>query len=306
MMLSDDKSPVLDASGSGVPALLYLNKTTSPRQVGVEFNSEGRIGAITDGMSIYYVSRDEYKRLNSSNDYDAMLANDTIRKQYLKIEPGMSMLQFVDVINGKLAPSKVNHTLQGTLDALEPHIFRVGASPGRYELRMRVENAVNAIQTFGQFFNVTPGEMRGVSLGDARALAGGEAAIALLAPKSDGEMRVDISYDATRLKAMSITGGCNASWQVDAKQGRIGVLLPAGCAAAGAANLTFAVSDNARANDTIKLNVTDTSGFEPETITNGTITIAASDKGAKKSPGLDILAGLVALAGAGAYFRRRR
>jgi hypothetical protein len=170
---------------------------------------------------------------------------------------------------------------------------------------MRVENAVNAIQTFGQFFNVTAAEIRGVSLGNARALAGGEAAIALLAPNSAGEKRINISYDATRLKATGITGGCNASWQVDAKHGRIGVLLQPGCAA-GAANLTFAVSDKARANDTIKLNVTGTSGFKPETITNGTITIAAGDKGAKKSPGPGILAGLVALAGAGAYFRRRR
>ncbi len=304
MMLSDDKSSILDASGNGVPALLYLNKSTSPRQVGVEFNSEGRIGAITDGVSIYYVSRGEYKRLNTSIDYDAMLANETIRKQYLKIEPGMSILQFADVINGKLVPSNVNHTLQGNLEALEPHIVTVGAGPGRYELRMRVENAVNAIQTFGQFFNVTPAEIRGVSLGNAESFVGGEATIALLAPKSDSEKTVNISYDAARLKPTSISGQCNASWQVDAKKERIGVLLPAGC---NAANLTFAVSSKVQANDTIDLNVTGTSGFKSETITNGTITIAASDNGAKKSPGPGILAGLVALAaGAGAYFRRRR
>jgi S-layer protein (TIGR01567 family) len=303
MMLSDDMSPVLDASGSGVPALLYLNKTTSPRQVGVEFNSEGRIGAITDGVSIYYVSRDEYKRLNSSNDYDAMLANNTIRKAYLKIEPGISMLQFVDVINGKLVPSKVNHTLQGNFEALQPHIVTVGARPGRYELRMRVENAVNAIQTFGQFFNVTPAEVRGVSLGNARALAGGEVSIALQTPKSNNEKWVNISYDAARLKPVNISGECKASWQVDAIEGRIDAHLPAGCAAA---NLTFAVSSKAQVNETIKLNVTSTSGFEPETVSNGIIIIAAGDKGAKKSSAMGILAGLVALTGAGALARRRR
>jgi hypothetical protein len=43
----------------------------------------------------------------------------------------------------------------------------------------------------------------------------------------------------------------------------------------------------------------------PETILNGTITIVANDKGAKKSPVLGFLAGLIALA-AGAYARRRR
>jgi len=302
MMLSDDKSLVLDASGNGVPALLYLNKSTSPRRVGVEFNSEGRIGAITDGVSIYYVSHDEYKRLNSSIDYNAMLVNDSIRKRYLKIEPGKSILQFFDVINGKLVPSNVNHTLDGNREALEPHIVTVGASPGRYELRMRIENAVNAIQTFGQFFNVTPAEMRGVSLGDARALAGGDVSITLQTPKSNNEKWVNISYDAARLNPVNISGACKASWKVDAKEGRIGAHLPAGCTAA---NLTFAVSSKAQVNETIKLNVTSTSGFRPETVSNGTITIAAVDKGAKKSPGPGILIGLVTLA-AGAYFRRRR
>ncbi|MDD2835472.1 MAG: S-layer protein domain-containing protein [Methanothrix sp.] len=305
MLLSDDNSPVLDASGSGVPAMLYLNETTSPRQVGVKFNPEGRIGAITDGVSIYYVSREEYKQLNTSIDYDAMLANSTISKAYLKIEPGESMLQFIDIINGKLAQSNVNHTLQGNLEALEPHLVKVGASPGRYELRMRVENAVNAIQTFGQFFNVTAAEKRGVSLSDARAIAGGEASITLQTPQSNNEKWVNISYDAARLKPVNISGECKASWQVDAIEGRITAHLPAGCAVA---NLTFAVSSKAQANETIKLNLTSSRGFRPETVTNGVITIAASDKGAKKSPAMGVLVSLVALAAgakAGAYLRRR-
>jgi len=305
MLLSDDNSLVLDASGSGVPAMLYLNKTTSPRQVGVKFNPEGRIGAITDGVSIYYVSRGEYKQLNTSIDYDAMQANSTIRKAYLKIEPGESMLQFIDIINGKLAPTNVNHTLQGNPDALEPHLVKVGASPGRYELRMRVENAVNAIQTFGQFFNVTAAEMRGVSLSDAMATAGGEVSITLQTPKSNNEKWVNISYDAAKLKPVKISGECKASWQVDAIEGRITAHLPAGCAVA---NLTFAVSSKAQANETIKLNLTSSRGFRPETVTNGVITIAASDNGAKKSPALGFLASLVALAAgarAGAYLRRK-
>jgi hypothetical protein len=155
MMLSDDRSLVLDASGNAVPGLLYLNSSTSPRLVGVKFNSEGRICAIMDSVSAYYVSRGEYKQLNSSFDYDAMLANNTIREQYLKVEPGKSILQFVNVIDGKLVPSKVNHTLQGNLEALQPHIIAVGAKPGRYELRVRVENAVNGLSTLGDFFNVT-------------------------------------------------------------------------------------------------------------------------------------------------------
>jgi S-layer protein (TIGR01567 family) len=155
MMLSDDRSLVLDVGGNVVPGLLYLNSSTSPRQVVVKFTSEGRISAIMDSVSAYYVSRGEYKQLNSSFDYDAMLANNTIREQYLKIEPGKSILQFINVIDGKFTPSKVNHTLQGNFEALQPHIIAVGAKPGRYELQVRVENAVNALSTFGEFFNVT-------------------------------------------------------------------------------------------------------------------------------------------------------
>jgi S-layer protein (TIGR01567 family) len=302
MQLSDDRSLVLDGSGNPVPGLLYLSPSTPPLPVRVIFETNGRIGAILDSASTYYVSRGEYKRLNSPLDYDTMLANSTAHKQFIKIEPGKSILQFLDVINGRLVPSGINHTLQGNLDTLEPHAVVVGAKSGRYELRVRVENAVNALQTFGEFINVTPAEMRGVSLDSALAFAGGDVSIPLQASKSNGEKRINISYDAAKLKATGITGECNATWQVDAKAGRIGVLLPGGC---GAANLTFAVSGNARVNDTIKLNVTGTSGFRPETITNGTITIAASDKGAKKSPALGILAGLVVLA-AGAYARRRR
>jgi S-layer protein (TIGR01567 family) len=303
MKLSDDKSPVLDASGGPVPGLLYLSPSTPAQQVGVIFDSNGRIGAIQDRGTIYYISRGGYNQLKSVLDYDSMLANSTARMQFIKIEPGKSILQFLDVINGKLVPSSINHTLQGNLDTLEPHIVAVGAKPGRYELRVRVENVVNALQTFGEFFNVTQAEMRGVSLGFAEAFAGREVSISLQAPNSAGEKRINISYDAARLKATGITGECNASWQVDATHGRIAVLMPAGCAAA--ANLTFAVSSKARANDTIKLNVTGTSGFKPETISNGTITIAAGNKGSKKSPAMGFIATLVALA-AGACARRRR
>ena len=307
MVLSDDSSPVLDASGNAVPAMLFLNRTAPPRQVGVNFDSDGRISAIAEGESIYYVSRSDYKKLNTTIDYDAMLANDTLRNKYLKIVPGESILQFKDIINGRLAASSINHTLRGSLEALEPHAIAVGASPGRYELRMRVENAVNAIQTFGQYFNVTAGEMRDVSLGNTRSATGGKATVALFAPASNGKKIINIIYDAARLKPLNITGECEATWQVDAKQGRIGVTLPAGCTAS---NLTFEVSEKARANDTIRLNVTGTSGFLPERIINGTITIVAGEKGAKESPGTGASACLAALAGAwagaGLFARRRR
>jgi hypothetical protein len=236
-------------------------------------------------------------------DYDVMLANETARNKVLKIEPGESILQFYDVINGKLVLSGINHTLQGTLAVLEPHAVKVGAKPGRYELRVRVENAVNAIQAFGEFLNVTPAQMRDISLGSALAKPGESVTIPLEAPAAGSEKRINISYNATMVKAMGISGGCNPTWQVDSNAGKIIVLLPGGC---GAANLTFAAKNSAtqKANVTIDLNVTGTSGFKPETTTNGSITIAKEGIAAKKSDAMGIVATFAAFV-AGAYARRR-
>jgi len=237
-------------------------------------------------------------------DYDAMLANETARKEFLKIEPGRSILQFYDVIDGRLAPSGTNHTLQGTLAVLEPHAVTVAAKPGRYELRVRVENAVNAIQAFGEFFNVTPAEMRGISLGSAQALAGESVTIPLEAPVNGSEKRINISYDASMVKATEIDGECQPTWQVDSNAGNIRVLLPGGC---GAANLTFAAKNSATedANVTIDINVTGTSGFNPETITNGSITFVADGTAAKKSGALGFIFSVAAFVAAAAYARRR-
>jgi S-layer protein (TIGR01567 family) len=300
MQLSDDKSLLLDAGGP-VPGLLYLNSSSSPEQVSVIFDAEGRIAAIFKSGSILYISRGEYSKLNNSLDYGSMLANSTAKDQFIKIEPGKSILQFIDVVDGRLIPSQINHTLEGTLEALEPHAIVVGAKPGRYELRVRVENAVNAIQAFGEFFNVTAPEMRGVYLGSAQAIAGEEVSVPLQAPKSGGEKRINLTYDAVRTKAAGIFGECKPSWQVDEEQGRIAILLPAGC---NAANITFSVDRKSTVNDTIHLNVTGTSGFKPETITNATITVTDSHEGTPESHALGFVAALAALA-AVAHTRRR-
>jgi MYXO-CTERM domain-containing protein len=230
-----------------------------------------------------------------------MLANRTAKDQFIKIEPGKSILQFIDVVDGRPIPSQINHTLEGTLEALEPHAVVVGARPGRYELRVRVENAVNAIQAFGEFFNVTAPEMRGVYLGSAQAIAGEEVSVPLQAPKSGGEKRINLTYEDSRAKAAGIFSKCEASWQVDAKQGNISILLPAGC---NAANLTFSVDRKSRVNDTIHLNVTGTGGFKPETVTNATITVTGSHGGTPESHAPGFLAALAALAAA-AHARRR-
>jgi S-layer protein (TIGR01567 family) len=303
LQLSDDKRPILDAVAGTVPAVLYLNKSVPPVQVRVVFDSAGRISKITGIRSVYYITRSEFNRSNVDMDYDEMLTNETARNMVLKIEPGKSILQFYDVIEGKFVESGINHTLQGTLEVLEPHAVEVGAKPGRYELRVRVENAVNAIQAFGYFFNVTPAEMRGISLGSAEIFAGDSVNITLEAPVNGSMKRIDISYDDSMLKAEDIAGECKPTWQVDANAGTITVLLPEGC---GAANLTFSARNSAAEgeNVTVDLNVTGTSGFIPETITNGSITIARNGDLSKKSDALGIVAAVAAFV-AGAYARRR-
>ena len=65
LQLSDDDSLILDAVGSMVPALLYLGPSLPSVQVGVKFDSSGRIAAILDSKSIYYISRSEYENLNA-------------------------------------------------------------------------------------------------------------------------------------------------------------------------------------------------------------------------------------------------
>jgi S-layer protein (TIGR01567 family) len=301
LQLGDDKSPVLDAGGNPIPGLLYLNSSAPPLHVGIKFDAEGKIGAILDSADIYYISREEYGKLNYSIDYDAMLDNETSIRQFIKIDPGKSLLKLIDVVDGRLVPSQINHTLKGTLETLEPHAIAVGAKPGRYELRVRVENAIDAVLVFGEFFNVTAPEMRGVSLGSAQAFAGKEVSVPLQAKRSDGEKRINLTYDASRAKAVGISGECKPTWQADAKQGRISILLPAGC---NAANLTFSVDRKSRINDTIHLNITGTSGFKPETISNGTITVTADLETAKESHAMGFMATLLALA-AVAYARRR-
>jgi hypothetical protein len=68
--------------------------------------------------------------------------------------PGISTVQFFALIDGKLLPYGFNHTLQGSLENLEPHAVRLAALPGRYALQIQVENLMGTIQVFGGFFNV--------------------------------------------------------------------------------------------------------------------------------------------------------
>jgi len=191
-----------------------------------------------------------------------------------------------------------NHTLEGTVEALEPHALRVAARPGRYELRVRVENAVDAIQVFGEFFNVTPPQVRGIVLGSAEVEAKESVSIPLQVPATGGEKRIVVSYDASVVKAQGVFGPCKSSWQNDASAGRISVVLPAGC---GAANLTFLTS---RANATSDLKVINASGFSPRDNHQRHHHCAAWERAARKSSTAGFPVALAVLISA-AFARRR-
>ena len=126
--------------------------------------------------------------------------------------------------------------------------------------------------------------------------------VPLEAPAIGDEKRINISYNPAMLKATDIESECNSTWQIDSKKGRINVLLPGGC---GAANLTFMANQGIKKNITTGLNVTATSGFRPDTITNGTITIVPNEKSPKKSDAPSVLVSALAIAFLAALARRR-
>jgi hypothetical protein len=297
--MSDDGTLVLDANGSPIPGLLYLNKTSRPLPVGIRFDGSGRIAGIADSKVIYYVSRSDYNLTKPKFTYDSMMANGTTKSQYIKINPGSSMLKFYETVNGSFDLSKSNHTITGPLDSLEPHALRLSAKPGKYELEVRIENSADALRVNGLFFNVTAPEMHGVFLGSNSTQTGGQVNVSLEVPTSDSEKKVEISYDPETIKAVGAFGPCSTPSYMDEKAGWIDVTFPPGC---GSTNLTFVAGEK---NATSDLKVVKVEGFKPDKVTNGSITIVA-EKNSKKSSDLLFVAALAALSLAAAIRRRRQ
>ena len=298
LTMSDDGSRVLDASGNPIPGLLYLNKTSSPLPVGIRFDGSGKVASIADSKVIYYVSRSDYNLTKPKFTYDSMLANSTAKRQYIKINPGSSMLKFYETVNGSFNLSKSNHTITGSIDSLEPHALSLPAKPGKYELGVRIENSADALRVNGLFFNVTAPEMHGVFLGSNSTQTGGRVTVSLEVPTSNSEKKVEISYNPETIKAVGAFGPCQTPSYTDEKAGWINVTFPPGC---GVTNLTFVAGQK---NATSDLKVVKVEGFKPDKVTNGSITIIA-EKNAKKSSDLLFVAALAALSLAAAFRRRR-
>jgi S-layer protein (TIGR01567 family) len=303
LRLSDDGGPVLDAD-QPIPALLYVNQSSEPVKVGILFDRSGKIAAMMDGETSYYVSPFGLGLVNSNLSYNVMLQNETARREYIKIEPGRSVLRFFEFINGSSRLNSTNHTINGPIESIEPHVERVPAGQGKYELRLRIENAINALKADSFFFNVTAPDVRGVVVGSRTALAGKEISVPLYVPRSGGEKRVNISYDPAVVEAIGASGPCDTPSYIDSNAGRISIVMPANCSST---DLNFMAKDlRGKANATTELNVINFKGFLPKIVTNGSVVVVAEeDRTAQKSPAPALIVALVALAAAAFALRRR-
>ena len=270
LAMSDDGSPVMDVGpGNAVPALLYLNSTIQPIPVGVRFDTIGRLALISSGRIIYYISKSEYEGSSHPLTYGAMLMNATVRKDYLQVQPGSSLLKLYDIIDEATVPQKSNHTLSGDIGSLEPNLESIPSAPGKYELRIRLENSADALRVGGIYFNVTEPLGGIVSLSSAYASPGDNATMALTVPVTKNETRAEMSYDPSVLKALGATGPCNTPSRIDQEADNMWVMMPPLCTSA---NLTFRVE---KANTTSEVKIIKIEGITPDGIINGSITVSS-------------------------------
>jgi S-layer protein (TIGR01567 family) len=155
--LSDDGTILPESNIQG--AVLQVNNSTDPVSVMVSFDGSGRISLIQDPAGeIYYISPTEYEKLGAAASYGEMASNETLRKRYVKVEPGVSEIRFFTVVDGSAVLTETSHQLWFSPQGLEPYLVRVGAPPGRYEVRLRVENIMDALQVTGLYFEVEGAE----------------------------------------------------------------------------------------------------------------------------------------------------
>lgn len=310
LRLSDDGGILLDAN-QPVPAMLYRNVSSEPVKVWILFDSAGRIASILEEETSYYLSPYGLRLVNSNLSYEEMLANETARENYIKIEPGRSVLQFFDFFNGTSRLNSTNHTISGPLESIEPHAIRAGAEQGKYELRLLIQNAVNTLWISDAFyFQVTEPEVQGAVLESGNATYGEQASVRLDVPRSGGEKSINITYDPSLVEAKGTFGPCDVPSYIDQENGRISVVMPVNCSYT---NLLFNVLDTGREeNATTRLEVVAVKGFQPKGITNGSINITAgvskeADAGmTERSSAPGFAAGLAALALIANALRRRK
>jgi hypothetical protein len=291
MKLSDDGGQIIDAGQIPIPAILYLGESKPPIEVGVKFDEFGSIASITNSTDLFYISPSEYSLTGHNISYDDMLNNSMIRGEFIKIYPTESRLRFIDMdaVNSTSKLDGINHTLSGSLAALEPHAERIPAPSGSYELKVKIENPSNALKIWGMGFNVTTSDFHGISIGSSMVRGGKPISVPLNVPES-GDKKISIAYDPRILKATGASGSCQTPYTLDQKGGKITISIPPGC---NSTNLTF-VAENMNASTDLK--VIDFKGFQPVGLINGSIKVLPEEKAeAKKSNDFAFISALAAL-----------
>jgi len=295
--MSDDGSPLMDTDQGPVPGLLYLNETLPPRQVQIKFDPSGRIAAIADGNAYYYLSPAQYNLTSHSQTYQQMLLNATAREALIRITLGRSQLKLFEIINGTSVPSSFNHILMGALESLEPHAVRIAAAPGRYKLRLQVQNIMDALRVTGLNLNVTEPIVEGVVLGSASVAQGEKVAVPLRVRESLFDKRLTVSYDPGAVEALGTSGICRETSSVDEKRGIITVVLPAEC------KFTQLLFTGKRGNATSDLKVLKVEGLQASKVVNATISVLPRNATESGAPGYEVALLALALA---LLFRRGR
>jgi len=296
--LSDDGSLLPESNvQSGV---LKGNNTTEPVQVFVRYDASGWIGLIQDTSGeIYYISPTEYEMLGASPGYAEMASNETLRKIYIKVEPGVSEINFFQVVDGAPVLDNTSHNLWFSRQGIEPHLVRVGALPGRYELRLRVENAMNALQATGYHFDVSGPDLRSATVGSATVAVDERFRLPMAIPASENETKMTLAFDPDHLSFEGIESEECDIGQDQSERGRIALNIPGNCSAF---NLVFRADGRGGPSE---VEIVELAGIEVDEIVNGTVNVTASQpEGRAPAPGaaFALLAVVVAcLAG-----RRRR
>ncbi len=293
LTLSDDGSllPIIPVH----MGVLYPNESSSPVPVLVRFGPAERIDLIQDrGDVIYYISPSAYESAGFQVSYDQMLEDDAIRHRYVKIEPGVSKIRFYDIVDGNAVLSEKNHSLGGDLDSIEPHLVWIDAPPGRYELRLGVENVMGSARATGLYFDVAGAGGRSVSVGSGTVEMGGTVAVSLKMGLAEGVKEVEITYDPEVLKAGFISGECPVQSHVDNQVGRISLEVPGDCRSV---NITFVARE---VNTTTEIGIAKVAGIEVDEVINGTVIVLAeegkrSEGQEEKSYGPSALVALMAL-----------
>ena len=237
MAFSDDGTLLPPSQITG--GLFYRNESSSPVDVAVKFDESGKIGLIQGaGNVVYYISQSEYERSSPQVSYENMLRDVSLRTDFLKVEQGISKIKFYEFVDGMPTLSNANHTLWHSLTSLEPHLVKVDAPPGRYELRVRVENSMDALWATEFYFNVSETKRRSVAIRSGSVETGKIVTVPLEIDRSKNDTRIDLLYDPNVLELENATGCAVLSDakveanDLDKINGRASFIIPGNCSLA--------------------------------------------------------------------------